>query len=670
MKLSSGKNIIYTIKEKCRVCYTCVRECPAKAIKIVDGQAEVLGERCIGCGNCVKVCSQNAKKVLWCIEGALNLLKSGKKTAAIIAPSFPAEFEDIPYKKIIGAIEKIGFDYIHEVGFAADVVAREYKKILKDNPDKSYISSSCPAVVSYVEKYHPELIDNLMPVVSPMIAEARILKKKYKDVNVVFIGPCIAKKGEKIREELLGEVDTALTFQELRELFAIKNIDFNKIKERDFDKPHAFIGGLFPISRGILQTADIKEDLIESNVVSADGKNNLLEAIKEFKKGFVKTKLLDVLCCEGCIMGAGIKNKIPLYKKRYLVSSYVNERKKLLNKDDFNKELVNFSDVNYRTKFSNKDQRIPQPSDEEIEQVLKIMGKKTLEDELNCGACGYETCREHSIAILKGLAENEMCLPYSIEKLKYTVSDLEKSYSELKRIKDALNHREKLASMGQLAAGIAHEVNNPLGIVIMYAHILKERFQDKEDLSSDITMIVEQADRCKKIVSGLLNFARQSRIIREPVNAIKLLRNCLEAINIPKNIRVNFIPVVEEDIVEIDKEQMTQVLINVLNNAIDAMEDRKEKGELNILITSNDNWIKFMIADNGAGIPEKYKNKIFDPFFTTKQLGKGTGLGLPVSYGIIKMHSGDIKIESNGDLEKGPTGTKVIITLPRKEKSK
>jgi len=669
MKLKDGNTVVKTLKEKCRVCFTCVRECPAKAIRIIDGQAEVIGDRCIGCGNCVRVCSQKAKRVQSSIRGVKKILSGTTPKAAILAPSFPAEFHDIDYKKVVGALKMLGFDYIYEVGFGADLVAKAYKKLVDDNKDKSYIATTCPAIVAYVEKYYPNLVGHLAPIVSPMIATSRVVKKIHgKDLKVVFIGPCVAKKVEKDKSSVQGEIDEVLTFVELRELFDSEGISRDNAKSYDFDAPSSGKGALFAISRGMLHAANIKENLVEGNVVVADGRINFVEAIKEFERESLMTNLLETLCCEGCVMGAGINSEIPLYKRRSKVSSYVNEKVKTMDLEEWNKAIASFVEIDLACGFEANDQRVPIPSSDKIKEIMKKMGKNTASDELNCGACGYESCKDHAIAIVKGLAENEMCLPYMIEKLKYTVTDLERSYGELKSVKEALTHRDKLASMGQLAAGIAHEINNPLGIVLMYAHILLEQCQtNNTEMSPDVKIIVEQADRCKKIVSGLLNFARQNRVIRTPVNVENMINKCLEVTAVPENIKVELVNELSPATADLDKDQFSQVLINIINNAIESMSDSSRENKLKVVISGDDNNMTIAVQDTGTGIPEKYINRIFDPFFTTKEIGKGTGLGLPVSYGIVKMHSGDIKVESNIDAEKGPLGTKIIIALPRHE---
>jgi iron only hydrogenase large subunit-like protein len=242
---------VQTIKERCRVCYTCVRECPAKAIGISDGQANVIPERCIGCGNCARVCSQGAKKVLDGTQQVKHLLNQGGDVVALMAPSFPAEFEECEYDTVVGMLRALGFRYVHEVGFAADLVARRYRELL-DSPDRTnYIASTCPALVGYVERYFPDLVPKLAPIVSPMVAASRIVHRLYgPDVPVVFIGPCIAKKGEAASESIKGDVDAVLTFGELRQMFSEAGVRPEAVKATEFDPPWSGPGGLFRSAAG------------------------------------------------------------------------------------------------------------------------------------------------------------------------------------------------------------------------------------------------------------------------------------------------------------------------------------------------------------------------------------------------------------------------------------
>ncbi len=322
--MPSNKSFVETIKERCRVCYTCVRECPAKAIRISDGQAEIIGQRCINCGNCVRVCSQRAKQVIGSIEEVRALLDSGAPTAICLAPSFPAEFTDISPERLIGMLRRLGFSKVAEVAAGADLVADAYRKLLAKSDGRRYIATTCPAVVTYVERYHPQLVDHLAPIVSPMIATARCLRRLYgPELKVVFVGPCIAKKQESHTVHVGSEMDGVLTFVELRQMFAEAGIKPESVAPGEFDPPRAGSGALFSISRGLLQAAAIGEDLIAGQVIAADGRPNFADAIKEFEAGTMDARLLETLCCTGCIMGAGMSSTLPLFARRARVSEYV-----------------------------------------------------------------------------------------------------------------------------------------------------------------------------------------------------------------------------------------------------------------------------------------------------------------------------------------------------------
>jgi two-component system NtrC family sensor kinase len=655
---------VQTIKEHCRVCYTCVRECPAKAIGISDGQAQVISERCIGCGNCARVCSQGAKKVLDGTAEVSRLLHQGGMVAALIAPSFAAEFEECKYEEVVGMVRALGFRYVHEVGFAADLVARRYRELLSNGDQSNYIATTCPALVGYVERYYPDLVPKLATIVSPMVAAARILHGLYgPDVPVVFVGPCIAKKGEAASADLNGDVAAVLTFAELRHMLAEAGVRPENIQPGDFDPPWGGPGGLFPISRGLLQAAEIKEDLMDSQVMATDGRTNFVEAIQAVESNSLDARLLEILCCNGCIMGAGMTTNTTLFWRRNLVGRYVKRHWNDFRKKQWELDLARFAYVDLSRKFTAYDQRIAQPSRDEVSIILARMGKKKPEDELNCGACGYDSCIQHAIAIHRRLAETEMCLPYTIEKLRDTVKQLAVSHQQLVSTQEALMHSERLASMGQLAAGVAHEVNNPLGIVLMHAHMLLEQAEKYPEWKEDLDMITEQADRCKKIVVRLLHFARQNKAVLRTVDLTKLLHHAIKTYPFPHRVQARVEPRIDNAKVDLDPDQINQVITNLFSNACDAM---PEGGDLTISVDGNGDQIWFSVKDTGVGISKENMGKVFEPFFTTKQIGKGTGLGLAVTYGIVKMHRGDITMTSNHDPSAGPTGTQFTVKLPRK----
>ncbi len=663
MSRMKSQPFITTIRDRCRVCFTCVRECPAKAIRIADGQAEVIAERCIGCGNCVRVCSQKAKRVLSSIDMVEGLLKSGDQVIACIAPSFPVDFGEMPVEIFAGMIRALGFHQVVEVGFGADLVADKMRRLIESSEGKKWISTACPAVFGYVKRYHPDLIDALAPVVSPMIATARVMREKHgPDIKVVFIGPCISKKIEASSEEVSGEVDAVLTFTELRKMFETRHLKPDEMIPVDFDPPHARKGSLFPIGRGLLEAADIREDLIEGDVISANGKATFIDAVMEFSAGEIDAGFLDVLCCDGCIMGSGLSTEAPPFKRRMLVGKYVRDVMKNRDAESHHREKEHFQTIDLTREFLPFDQRIPVPEEMTIREILARMGKHETADELNCGACGYETCRDHAIAIHKGLAESEMCLPYTIEKLHKTIFELNDSNTQLADVREALIQSEKMASMGQLAAGIAHEVNNPLGVVLMYAHILLEEMSSQKSVSDDLRMIVDHADRAKKIVSDLLHFARQNKVDLKPITVCEFINHALRSIQYPETVGISVRHEHPEETVMLDLDQMIQVMSNLVQNAVSAMNGI---GEIEIATESAGEQIKISISDHGSGIQAHHLSKIFEPFFTTKDIGKGTGLGLSITYGIVKMHRGDIQVTSNMEPSKGPTGSTFVIILPK-----
>lgn len=639
--------IVSTIGQKCKRCYSCIRECPAKAIRVINGQAVVIEERCISCGHCVKVCSQHAKNTLSDVDKVLYDLLPSHNTVAVLAPSFVVSFPEI-YPKVISALRKIGFKQVVEVAFGADLVAKYYESYFeKENFDKTIISSPCPAIFNFIEKYYIDLVPNIAEVVSPMVAIGRYLKKNYgSDTKVVFIGPCIAKKDEYKDDEVHDAIDSVITFIELKEIFELLHIELETLEDSSFDPPYSFLGKSFPLTGGLLKTANINNDILEKKVIIVDGKDKAEEIIVDIFKNKIKNKFVDILFCEGCINGPAIDSDMNYYSKREALIDYIESNNPHIDKQIWMSEIYNNRDLDLSRKFRPNNQRRPMPSEEKIREILARTNKFNPEDELNCGSCGYPTCREYAIAIAKGLAEEDMCLNYLIDRL-------EIAYSELKNTQEQLQSAEKLASIGQLAAGVAHEINNPLGTIMLYANMLIRDVQKKGCNTNiqDIQTIIEEANRCKNIVSNLLNFARHGKLKLAKTNILKILEMIVKGIKLKEennDVIININNNSEISEIDGDSDQIKQVFINIISNAVESLEFSVIKN-ININIRNDENYLIVDIIDTGCGIPQENMSMLFTPFFTTKKMGRGTGLGLAISYGIIKMHKGDIKAKSSID---------------------
>jgi iron only hydrogenase large subunit-like protein len=362
--------IVSTIGQKCRRCYSCVRECPAKAIRVFEGQALVLSDRCISCGHCVKVCSLEAKQIESDIERVLNEMIPSNNTIAMVAPSFVAAYPD-DYYKIPNALKSLGFSQVIETAFGADLVSNHYQEYFEGKSNEVVISSPCPAIYNYIEKYFEDLVDNLAKIVSPMIALGRYLKDKYgQETKIVFIGPCVAKKSEYKDEEVSDAIDGVLTFTELNEIFELNDIELSQFEDSLFDPPYANLGKSYPLSGGLLKSASFQTDVLEKEVIVVDGKDKVEELIEDISEGKIKSKFVDILFCEGCINGPAIESDLNYYSRREKVIDYIEENITHTDKKIWNSEIYNSRNLNLSRKFSPKPQRIPEPDEATIREIL------------------------------------------------------------------------------------------------------------------------------------------------------------------------------------------------------------------------------------------------------------------------------------------------------------
>lgn len=426
--------IITTIKEKCRQCYACVRNCPVKAVKIAKGQAEVIQERCIQCGNCIKVCSQQAKMVLDCREQVKELLTSGERVAIILAPSFPASFHLKNPLKIVAALKNLGFKEVWSASLGAQILVPEYEKII--TRQEMTISSACPAVTGLMEKHFPDLLKHLAPVVSPMVATARYIKSLDPAVKLVFAGPCTAKKGEI--QEFRREINFCLTFWELKSLLKEKGIDPAECGEEQFAGSVPFDGQLIPISGGLARMLNVKDILLETDFLVVDGQKECLNTLEALKEGRLKGKFIDMLMCRGCIDGPSIDAPLDYQLgKKAVVDSFkkIPPASRLRGK----MEICRITDLDLGRSYKAKKEAAAQPVEEEIRAILASTGKLNQNDEINCGACGYNSCREKALAVYQGIAEVEMCLPYLLDKKSKLLEQLNGENKKIKELNQELD---------------------------------------------------------------------------------------------------------------------------------------------------------------------------------------------------------------------------------------
>ncbi len=497
--------------QKCMVCFACVRACPVNAIQVKSNSEApvVVHDRCIGCGSCLQVCAPLAITYRDACKDTMELLASGQKVAAIVAPSISGEFDDITdYRKFVKMIRELGFSYVNEVSFGVDMVAEKYRELFTQFMGRYYITANCPPIVALIEKYHPGIIDNLAPLITPMIASAQLVRQLYgEETKVVYIGPCIAAKDEALRYEGRSKVDAVLTFVELRELFNEYNIKESTVEYSDFDPPLGYKGSLYAVSNGILQAAGLSEDLMNGQIITAEGKENVLEAIREFESSvdFIR-KHFNLFYCEGCLMGPGTSKSGKKYLRKTLVTDYANKKLKDFDSKTWQKACnKHIAGSDFKAVFHTDDQRLPEPDQEKVNEILKIIGKLNSDDKLGCGACGYESCNEFAKAVAQGLTKTDMCITYSQKSKQDFIKTLKLTNEKLAHTQEALVESEKKARRDQqLAQEALERTSSMLQKLPSAIVIVDENLKVIESNQSFINILGEDAAEINEIIPGLV----------------------------------------------------------------------------------------------------------------------------------------------------------------------
>ena len=395
-------NCLTLKKSNCKNCYKCIRNCPVKAIRFSGNQAHIIGNECILCGHCFVVCPQNAKEIVDGTEKVRVLLQSGDPVIVSLAPSFIANYEGVGIASMRLALQRLGFFDVEETAIGATIVKKEYERMLRDEQRDSIITSCCHSINLLIQKYFPASLEYLADVMSPMQAHCADIKRRYPSAKTVFIGPCVAKKDEA--EHYEGIVDAVLTFEELTNWLNAERIEL----ERKLDHTPESRARFFPTTGGVLKT--MAQNAPGYTYLAIDGVENCISALRDIESGKIHKCFIEMSACVGSCIGGPVMEKYhrsaPV-KDFITIAGYAGEH-------DF--DVAQPSPMELKKHFTIIEHTLPEPSESEVMTVLRQMGKFKPADELNCGSCGYNSCREKAIAIIQGKAEISMCLPFLKDK--------------------------------------------------------------------------------------------------------------------------------------------------------------------------------------------------------------------------------------------------------------
>ncbi|MEE1224054.1 MAG: [Fe-Fe] hydrogenase large subunit C-terminal domain-containing protein [Clostridia bacterium] len=395
-------NCLTLKKSNCKNCHKCIRHCPVKAIRFSGNQAHIIGNECILCGQCFVVCPQNAKQIVDETEKAKVLLQSGVPVIVSIAPSFVANYEGVGIGAVRDALRSLGFYDVEETAIGATIVKKEYERMINEDERDIIITSCCHSINLLIQKYFPAVLEYLADVVSPMQAHCMDIKRRFPDAKTVFIGPCVAKKDEA--EHYEGIVDAVLTFEELTNWLKEENIELRQEMDTDEESRARF----FPTTGGILKT--MTQHSPDYTYIALDGVENCIDALKDIESGKIHKCFIEMSACVGSCIGGPVMEK---YHRTAPIKDYITIAD-FAGEKDFN--VSQPKPVELKKQFEFIEHKLQKPTETEIFSVLRQMGKFKPSDELNCGSCGYNTCREKAIAICQGKAEISMCLPFLKDK--------------------------------------------------------------------------------------------------------------------------------------------------------------------------------------------------------------------------------------------------------------
>ncbi len=564
-------SILQFKKSNCKNCYKCVRNCPVKAIRIVDQQAQIVEEDCILCGRCTVVCPQNAKEDISSLGEVRRLLTQGREVVAAVAPSFTAYFNGCDWMMFSGAMKQLGFSEVYETAEGAHLVKTEYERILRGEPEGPVISTCCSSINLYVQKYLPEAIPFMAPVITPLRAVSRLIRERNPDAAIVFLSPCISKKTETTALGCTDGPDYDLTFDELEDWMRETGI----VLHRSPISGSAKLSRMFPVTGGVLRTM---EKLPGWNYLAVDSMEDCIATLQDAVDGKLKHCFIEMSACAGaCVGGPAFlkRDKRKAYAVAAVQSSALDG-----SEDDFEvPETINMESELRKTSLYR-----PEPSEEQLNNILKRMGKDSPEDELNCGICGYPTCREKAKAVFLGRADITMCLPY-MQKKAESYSDKIVSVSPNAIITVGRDLRVKQINEAACEIFGIHNrediVGYPVSRILDEFDFVRMLSGDGRQIQnytylSDYNVYLEQVFICdedKEIVTCIMKNVTQSRQKRNQLRQVKLRTASMADEIVEKQMRIahEIASLLGETVAE------TKVAINDLKNTILVDEDKDEQ---------------------------------------------------------------------------------------------
>ena len=402
-------SIIQLKEANCKNCYKCIRNCDVKSITFQNDQAQIVEESCVLCGRCTLVCPQNAKQISSDVQKVRSMIDCGEKVYASLAPSFVAAFRGSTFAEVVGALKALGFAGVEETAIGATAVSEEYSALLMSGEMPNLITTCCPTIVMLVQKYFPELVKQLAAVASPAVAHAKMLREAHGNgAKVVFIGPCISKKQEAITS---GAMDAVLLFDEVLDWLKRDGVSLNGVEDEAAREMHHTLSRVYPVPGGILKTIPL-EARRKYKSVAVDGLERCMQTLRDIRDNKITGFLLEMSSCvDSCVGGPGMKD----HSVSFLLSKsdVYDFSRRQIEGDYPPSEQVQ---VDMSAGYPPIEQHAVMPTEEEIWTILRSIGKNNLSDLLNCGACGYNTCREKAVAVFQGKANVRMCLPYMRQK--------------------------------------------------------------------------------------------------------------------------------------------------------------------------------------------------------------------------------------------------------------